>query len=69
MAAAGRACGAALRNVLDALGADGTLGVVEEAAALQATAGVRAGPAVKGGMAAQHGAAEDHEVQLMVSWT
>eukprot|EP00965_Chrysotila_dentata_P117165 3871931-Pleurochrysis_carterae.AAC.1 len=26
MAAAGRACGAALRDVLDALGADGTLG-------------------------------------------
>eukprot|EP00965_Chrysotila_dentata_P005281 173338-Pleurochrysis_carterae.AAC.1 len=50
LARAGRACGAALRDVLDALGADGTLGVVEEATALQATSGVRTGPAVKGAM-------------------
>eukprot|EP00965_Chrysotila_dentata_P027101 899745-Pleurochrysis_carterae.AAC.1 len=37
--AAGRAGAAAIRHALDALGADGTLEVVEEAAALQATTG------------------------------
>eukprot|EP00965_Chrysotila_dentata_P067093 2220915-Pleurochrysis_carterae.AAC.1 len=53
MAAAGRACSAALRDVLNILGAEGTLGVFEEAAALQAATDVRAGPAVKGGMVAR----------------